>query len=176
MTAALAVIFIARAAAAHDASLIARYAAAVRYFNPAIDSADALSLAAATLEQADRQHIDARLLVAIVTVESRWNPRAVSAAGARGLGQLMPQTARGLGVDADDPLANIAGAAQHLRWLLDRFADRDPPTQALLAVAAYNAGAAAVDRYGGVPPYSETRAYVRRVITLWRRLSGEARE
>jgi soluble lytic murein transglycosylase-like protein len=84
----------------------------------------------------------------------------------------MPQTAAALGVDADDPAGNISGAAHQLRILLDRFATWDVADRYALALAAYNAGAAAVLRYGGVPPYLETRTYVRRVMRLWHRLAG----
>ncbi|MEO6836169.1 MAG: lytic transglycosylase domain-containing protein [Candidatus Tumulicola sp.] len=148
------------------------YARALQRFNPQLDDDTALDLAATTIAQADRQGLDARLLVAVIAVESRWNPTARSRAGARGLGQLMPQTAESLGVDADDPFQNISGAARQLRILLDRFGQWDAPSRYVLALAAYNAGAGAVVHYGGVPPYVETRAYVRRVITLWHRLAG----
>lgn len=148
------------------------YARALQRFNPALDDETALDFAAATIERADREALDARLLVALIAVESGWNPAARSPAGARGLGQLMPQTAAGLGVDADDPFANIAGAAHHLRLLLDRFQTADPPARYVLALAAYNAGAGAVLRYGGVPPFAQTHAYVRRVMALWYRLAG----
>ncbi|HEY1976502.1 MAG TPA: lytic transglycosylase domain-containing protein [Candidatus Baltobacteraceae bacterium] len=157
---------------AHSA-VIVLYARALQYFNPNLHAGTAATLASATIAQSDRERIDARLLVALIAVESRWNPGAVSSAGARGLGQLMPQTANGLGVDPDDPLQNIAGAAYHLRILLDRFAGRDRETRYRLALAAYNAGTAAVDRYRGVPPYPETIAYVARVMALWHRLAGE---
>lgn len=153
--------------------LVAIYARALQRFNPALDDAAAATLAVTTIAAADKESLDARLLVALVAVESRWHPAAVSAAGARGLAQLMPQTAASLGVDPDDPTQNIAGAARHLRELLDRFADREPATRCVLAVAAYNAGLGAVQRYGGIPPYSETQSYVRAVITLWHRLAGE---
>jgi peptidoglycan DL-endopeptidase CwlO len=156
---------------AHSA-VIVLYARALQYFNPTLQGGTAVELARVTIVQADRERIDARLLVALIAVESRWNPRAVSRAGARGLGQLMPQTAGGLGVDADDPAQNIAGAAYHLRSLLNRFGDRDLQTRYRLALAAYNAGLAAVNEYGGVPPYPETIAYVARVMALWRRLAG----
>jgi soluble lytic murein transglycosylase-like protein len=155
-----------------DTPAFVLYARVLQRFNPRLDDGTALDLAAATIAQADRQDLDARLLVAVIAIESRWNPRARSHAGARGLGQLMPATARSLGVDADDPIQNISGAARQLRILLDRFAQRDPETRYILALAAYNAGAGAVLRYGGVPPYVETRAYVRQVIRLWHRLAG----
>ena len=154
------------------ANASAPYARALQRFNPALDDETALILAVTTIEQADREGLDARLLVALIAVESRWNPTACSKAGARGLGQLMPRTAAGLGVDPDDPIQNISGAARQLRILLDRFSRTDLRARYVLALAAYNAGAGAVLRYGGVPPYSETRDYVRRVMRLWYRLAG----
>ena len=157
---------------ARAAPAFAAYALALQRFNPRLDGASAAAMAIATIVQSDREGLDARLLVAVIAVESRWNPSARSRAGAVGLGQLMPGTASGLGVDATDPLQNIAGAARHLRALIDRFGERDPAACCALALAAYNAGAGAVERYGGIPPYAETRDYVRRVTTLWRRLSG----
>ena len=150
------------------------YASALRYFNPALELGDALQLARETLAQADDQHLDARLLVAVIAIESRWRPQAISPAGARGLGQLMPATAAGLGVDPDDPKQNIAGAARQLRALLDRFAQTGDRRYAL-ALAAYNAGTAAVERYRAIPPYPQTQRYVRRVLRLWRRLAGQGR-
>lgn len=101
--------------------------------------------------------LDPDFLTAVARTESGLNPRAVSPAGAIGLMQLMPATARGLGVDPWDPKQNIIGGARHLRALLDRFDGRID-----LALAAYNAGAGSVTRYGGVPPYAETRTYVGR--------------
>jgi len=112
--------------------------------------------------------IDPALVRSIVEAESGFDPRAISPAGARGLMQLMPETARSLGVvDAYDPSQNLRGGTRYLRGLLDRFGD------VRLAVAAYNAGAAAVERFGGVPPFSETQAYVRRVLARYRQLSKE---
>lgn len=157
---------------AHSA-VIVLYARALQYFNPSLHAGAAMTLATATIAQSDRERIDARLLVALIAVESRWNPAAESVAGARGLGQLMPETADGLGVDARDPLQNIAGAAYYLRCLLDRFAGRDLQTRYRLALAAYNAGTGAVERYGGIPPYPETIAYVARVMALWHRLAAQ---
>jgi soluble lytic murein transglycosylase-like protein len=103
--------------------------------------------------------VDPALLAAVAQVESGMNPEAVSPAGAQGLMQLMPGTAAGLGVtDPFDPAQAIDGAARLLRSHLDRFGSIE------LALAAYNAGAGAVSRHGGIPPYPETQAYVRRVL------------
>lgn len=103
------------------------------------------------------------LLDALVWTESRYNPFAVSKAGAAGLGQLMPATARELGVsNRFDPMANIFGAARYLRQMLDKFG------MVHLAVAAYNAGPGAVERAGGIPRNDETPGYVRDVLRHWR--------
>lgn len=111
-------------------------------------------------EQASgRYGVPAALLSAVAKAESAYNPRAVSHAGAQGLMQLMPATARGLGVtDSFDPAQAVDGAARLLRDLLDRFGRTDH------ALAAYNAGPGAVMRYGGIPPYAETRNYVAKVM------------
>lgn len=154
------------------ASLVLAYAAALRGFDPGLDGAHASLLAARVIAEADAARIDARLVVALVAVESSWNARAISPAGARGLGQLMPATAAGLGVDPDDPGSNLHGTVVHFAGLLARYGRLPPEQRYARAIAAYNAGAGAVDRYGGVPPYAETRSEVRRVIALWRRLSG----
>jgi soluble lytic murein transglycosylase len=106
--------------------------------------------------------VDPRLVRAVVQVESAFEPRARSPKGALGLMQLMPATARQHGVaDPFDPHANLDGGIRHLRRLLDRYELR-------LALAAYNAGEHAVQRFGGVPPYRETRDYVARVLSLFR--------
>jgi peptidoglycan DL-endopeptidase CwlO len=104
-----------------------------------------------------RYGLPAGLLRAVAQAESGFDPRAVSHAGAVGLMQLMPGTARELGVDPSDPAQAVDGAARLLRGHLDRFGSVP------LALAAYNAGPGAVQKHGGIPPYSETRAYVRRV-------------
>jgi soluble lytic murein transglycosylase-like protein len=154
------------------ASVLVAYASALRAFDPALDDAHATRLAARVVAEADAARIDARLVVALVAVESSWDPRAVSPAGARGLGQLMPGTAAGLGVDPDDAEANLHGTVTHLAGLLARYRRLPPQERYARAIAAYNAGAGAVDRYGGIPPYAETRLEVGRVIGLWRRLCG----
>ena len=114
------------------------------------------------VEHAKAQNLRADLVRAVVQVESGYNPRAVSPKGAMGLMQLMPTTARQLGVRSPfDPEENIRGGTTYLRQLLERFDGSEE-----LALAAYNAGPLAVDRYGNqVPPYRETRNYVRKVRT-----------
>jgi soluble lytic murein transglycosylase-like protein len=116
-------------------------------------------------QAAARYGVDKDLVHAVVQAESDYNPTCRSRCGAMGLMQLMPGTARGLGVtNAWDPAQNIDGGVRYLRQQLDRFKDVD------LAVAAYNAGPGAVQRHDGVPPYRETQAYVKRVMqTLWQR-------
>ena len=97
---------------------------------------------------------------AVMRVESDFNPTVVSHAGASGLMQLMPKTARAMGVsDVFNPRQNILGGARYLRVLANRY-DGDM----VLTLAAYNAGEGAVDKYGGIPPYKETQRYVRRVL------------
>lgn len=108
---------------------------------------------------AARHKLDPALLAGLIRQESNFNPNAVSPVGARGLTQLMPGTAAGLGVgDPTDPTQAIEGGARYLRQQLDRFGN-DPAR----ALAAYNAGPGAVLRHGGVPPYAETQGYVRKV-------------
>lgn len=103
--------------------------------------------------------IPENLFRSLVKNESGFNPRAVSSAGAMGLTQLMPSTAKALGVtDPFDPLQNLEGGAKYLRQQYDRFGRWD------LALAAYNAGPGAVQKYEGIPPYKETQNYVRKVL------------
>jgi hypothetical protein len=111
-------------------------------------------------DAAARYGLDPALVLAVVSVESAFQPTAVSPKGAQGLMQLMPRTAASLGVsDPLDPAANLDGGARHLLGLVTRYEG-----DLVRALAAYNAGERAVDRHGGVPPYRETRSYVSRVL------------
>lgn len=131
---------------------------------PHFDSLGKVRLARNTLmpyiqRAAERTGLPAALIDAVIRTESGYRPHAVSRAGARGLMQLMPATAREVGVhDAFDPAQNIMGGARYLRKLYDRFGSLRK------AIAAYNAGPGAVARHGGVPPYRETRRYVKAVL------------
>lgn len=128
---------------------------------PQVQGSEVQSDFDALIEKAAAVHdVDASLVRAVIRVESAFEPRARSRKGAMGLMQLMPATARAYGVrDAYDPAENIDAGVRHLRRLLDRYDVR-------LALAAYNAGEGTVERYGGVPPYKETRDYVRKVLSL----------
>jgi hypothetical protein len=151
-----------------DSSLIVRITPdEIPYPEPApapANDAELPLLASAYTEIIDRaataHGLDPRLVRAVIQVESAYRSDAVSRKGAMGLMQLMPETARRYAVrNPFDPEANIVAGIQHLRSLLNRF-------DLAMALAAYNAGEAAVDRFGGIPPYQETRDYVRRVLSL----------
>lgn len=109
-------------------------------------------------EAARRHGVPEDLFLRLVQQESGWNAGAVSNKGATGLAQLMPGTAARLGVDPADPQQNLDGGARYLRMMYDRFGDWK------LALAAYNAGPEAVEKYGGIPPYAETTNYVRNIL------------
>jgi soluble lytic murein transglycosylase-like protein len=113
----------------------------------------------------DRHHLDPDFINSVIHAESGFNPRAVSPKGAQGLMQLMPGTASKLGVsNAFDPRSNVEGGTRYLSELLQRY-----NYDVIKALAAYNAGPQRVQQYGGVPPYSETRAYVARIVRDYNR-------
>jgi soluble lytic murein transglycosylase-like protein len=121
-------------------------------------------------DNAQSQAVDPALIKAIIANESGFNANATSNVGAQGLMQLMPGTAAGLGVtDAYDPAQNVAGGTKYIKGLLDRFNG-----DVRLAVAAYNAGPGAVEKYGGVPPYAETQNYVQNVLASYAKYRGPA--
>jgi soluble lytic murein transglycosylase-like protein len=130
-----------------------------------------LELEQAVSRAAQQHHIQPALLLAVMKAESSFNPTVISKAGAVGLMQLIPETAIRHGVrnlyDAND---NITGGAKHLRYLLDRFHGN-----IRLALAAYNAGEGKVDRFGQIPPYKETRDYVKKVLVYYRSYKKDGR-
>ncbi|WP_333664428.1 lytic transglycosylase domain-containing protein [Desulfobacter postgatei] len=108
--------------------------------------------------------VDHALIKAVIHAESCFDPDAVSSKGARGLMQIMPQNDASLKISKPfDPFQNIMGGTRYLKRMLDRYKDRD------LALAAYNAGPSAVDKYNNIPPYEETQTYVQRVMSLYSR-------
>jgi soluble lytic murein transglycosylase-like protein len=136
-----------------------RSAAAVRVTTPPVSSRKSAPYEAAISEQARRQGVAEDLVRAVIQVESAFNPSAVSHKGAMGLMQLMPATARDLGVtNPFDPEQNIRGGVKYLKQLLDRYGNNVE-----LALAAYNAGMGNVEKYGDVPPFKETRNYVDKI-------------
>jgi len=109
---------------------------------------------------AQKHGVDDKLVKAVIKQESGFNPKAISHCGAMGLMQLMPGTAKGLGVtDAMNPVQNVEGGVKYLKNLLGKYHGN-----VILALAAYNAGSGAVDKYDGVPPYKETQNYVRSIL------------
>lgn len=123
---------------------------------------------AAIIGQAAKTHgVDAELIRAVIAVESCFNSRAVSPAGAEGLMQLMPDTADRFGVsDSFNPKQNILAGSRYLKWLLARFNGN-----VQYALAGYNAGEGRVDQYNGIPPYRETQNYVRNVLSIYSKLA-----
>jgi soluble lytic murein transglycosylase-like protein len=149
---------------------VAVYAAAMRTMNPKLPDVKARAYARSVMADAWRTHLDPRFIMSIVTVESNWRANAVSHSGARGLGQLMPATAATLGVNAWSAADNLRGTSKYLKSLMDRFAGK--PNAMKLAIAGYNAGPKAVERFGGVPPYGETQHYVVKVLRVWKQLNA----
>ena len=149
--------------------IIAAYADTIAYFNPRLEERERYTIARYIIDFSQRIGVDARLVMAVVAVESSFNPAATSRKGAMGLGQLMPATARGMGVEnAYDPEENLWAAIRVVRGHLERN-DGD----LALALACYNAGSGAVRRYGGVPPYRETQNYIRKVINIYLQFAPE---
>ena len=154
--------------------VLPHYTGFILKVNPRLGRAEAQRIAQGVIGFSLRYGVDARLIVAMVMVESDFDPNSYSSAGAKGLGQLMPDTARELGVrDRMDSIENLYGTVKLMRSHLDKYGrTNDAYRSLILSIAAYNAGPGAVKRHGGVPPYRETQRYVQKVITLYRRLCG----
>ena len=121
-------------------------------------------------EASDRYEVEPELIQAIIMAESSYNPRAVSKRGARGLMQLMPKTAKSLGVeDSFNPEHNIHGGVRYFKQLLDRFGG-----DTKMALAAYNAGSRKVRQYQGIPPFKATRYYIKKVFSYYNRYKTDA--
>ncbi len=155
--------------------LIKVYSDAVRYFNRRIEVGTAKHIAQNILAYSLKYDLDARLVMAVIACESNFDPSAVSRAGAMGLGQLMPGTAGDLGVgNAFNIQQNLEGSTRLLSsHLRNMGADGRVKEEAVkLALACYNAGAGAVKKYQGIPPYRETQVYITRITRLYRQLCG----
>ena len=149
------------------------YAAFIKKHNGRLSNNEAMRIAQGVIGFSMRYGVDARLIMAMVSVESGFNPSAISSAGAMGLGQLMPGTARDFGVsNAYDSISNLYATVKLVRGHLEHYKKQtgDDYQSLVLMLAAYNAGSGAVRRAGGVPSYAQN--YVRKVIELYNALSG----
>lgn len=159
--------------------LIGVYKNAIKGFNGKLTDSQADTIARSVLGFSWKYKVDPRLVCAVILAESHFRIGATSGCGAQGLGQLMPGTAAGLGVDnAYDPVQNVYGSVRYIRSMLDRMTSPGKVWNELtwndlaLALAAYNAGPGAVKKHGGVPPYKETQNYVRKVVSIYKKLCG----
>jgi soluble lytic murein transglycosylase-like protein len=153
-----------------ESSVTPIYAARIKLINRRLTDEDANDIARFVIGYSLKYGVDARLIMSMVMVESGFNPYATSRHGAQGLGQLMPGTAQGMGVEnAYDMKQNIEAMIQIVRGNIDSYkASTGDDEKALeLAIAAYNAGKGAVAKYGGIPPYTETQNYVVKVLNLY---------
>ncbi len=155
-----------------ESPVVDRYASALASANGRLSAVDRRDLAERLLLLSSYYQIDPRLLLAVVSVESNWRSGATSPVGALGYGQLMPATAASLRVQPMEPYENLDGTARYLRRMIMLHWKADTITRIRLAAASYNAGPYAVQRYGGIPPYRETREYVARIVSQWRHFTA----
>lgn len=146
-------------------------------YNSKLSDAEAIVIVRAILTYCDQTSwaVDPRLVMAIVSAESSFRPNAVSKVGAMGLAQLMPATAKSFGIrDPFDPIQNLYGCVKYLER--ERYRWRNAPNSLDLIIASYNAGAGAVQKYGGVPPYSETKSFVKIVKRRYFALAPDVKD
>jgi hypothetical protein len=158
-------------------ALVPDYAAYIMDRNKKLSPEQARLIAESVLAYSSTYGVDARLVISMIQYESNFNPRTTSHAGAQGLGQLMPDTSRSLGIsDPFDIVQNVYGTVRTIRGHLERQGKeaKDTYDQLVRALAAYNAGPGAVKKYGGVPPFAETEAYIERVVKTYFKLSGQS--
>jgi soluble lytic murein transglycosylase-like protein len=151
------------------------YAAFIKTRNKRLPDSEALRIAQGVVGFSLKYGVDARLIMAMVMIESGFNPSSRSGSGAMGLGQLMPSTAAGMGVsNAYDSIENLNATVHLVRGHLEKYKKKtgDNFQALILALAAYNAGSGAVKRAGGVPPYRETQNYIRKVTALYYKFCG----
>lgn len=160
-------------------SVYPRYCAFIANHNKRLGKDDVDAIAVSILYFAQRHRVDPRLIVALIIAESDFDPNSTSHKGAMGLGQVMPDEARAFRLSNPyDPIQNVRASVNMLRMKLDMYRERGTPDgqmtlrQISLAMAAYNAGAGAVKKHGGIPPYRETQRYVARVLSLYKTLCG----
>lgn len=154
------------------------YRAQIARLNRRLSDAEIDSITTDILADSASCQIDPRLIIAMIIAESDFNPYSISPKGAVGLGQLMPETAAGMGVDPYDTDQNIRGAVEILSGNVNKYGGSKggvvPLNTLLMTMAAYNAGSGAVQKYHGIPPYRETQRYVRKVAELYHRLAPDA--
>jgi len=159
-----------------DPLVVSKYTAFIKNHNKKLSYAKAQEIADAVIQWSITYRLDARLVVAILITESDFNPGCVSNAGAKGLGQLMDENCQEYGItNVYDTNQNLYGTVRQLREHLDRYKGEDmDPEKLALALAAYNAGPGNVKKYGGVPPFRETKNYIKRVFVRYKQLcSGD---
>lgn len=169
---------IARGLSADAQSVFGIYRGYIFKCNPRLNMRDLDEITTSLLYYSQKHNVDPRLVISMIIAESDFDPRSTSNKGAMGLGQIMPDEARDHGVaNPYDVIQNVRTSINLLRMKLDLYYDGAPAGQTTfrqrqLALAAYNAGAGAVKKYGGVPPYKETQRYVKKIETVYRQLCG----
>lgn len=157
-----------------------KYEEFIKRVNPKLSSKEVRSIAQSIIfytilfNRGEKVEIDPRLIVAIIYCESKFKPDSVSKKGAKGLGQIMPSTAKFFRTYPDyllNPVINVYGTVKIFRNYLNRYQHLPPYYQLQYALAAYNAGPAAVERNGGIPPYPETQNFINNVIRVYRQLA-----